>query len=76
MMHATTLPPAARPTVFDYFVLLLGCSLSLYLMELSPINVRAQDSITNPNVQELIHQLPRPMRLPVFAATSFRSSAT
>jgi hypothetical protein len=64
MSRAYPLPPASRPTVFDYLVLLLGCCLSLYLMELSPINVRAQESITNANARELVHLLPKPMRLP------------
>jgi hypothetical protein len=62
-MSRATLPPASRPTFVDYFFLLVGCCLSLYLMELSPIVVKPKDSVSNPNVEELVRQLPKPLRL-------------
>jgi hypothetical protein len=62
-MSRAYLPPATRPTVVDYFFFLVGCCVSLYLMELSPITVRPQDSVGSPGMQELVRLLPRPMRL-------------
>jgi hypothetical protein len=64
-MSRTTLSAAVmRPTVSDYLLLLAGAGLSLYLMDLSPFAVEANDNIGNPSLRVAITFLPRLLRLP------------
>ena len=56
--------PASRPNVVDYFFLLAGCSLSLYLLSLDPIWVRPKDAVgDNAFLREAVSLLPLPLRL-------------
>lgn len=53
-----------RPYLLDYFFLLCGFALSLYLMELHPLTIEPLDSITSPFLRGWIEFLPRLLRLP------------
>jgi hypothetical protein len=55
--------PAARPTLLDYFLLLAGCALSLFLMGLGPLYVEAKPDVTSAAGRALVEALPSPMRL-------------
>jgi hypothetical protein len=64
-MSRTTFPAAVlRPTLVDYLLLLAGAGLSLFLMDLSPFTVEANDNIGNPGLRAAIPFLPRLLRLP------------
>jgi hypothetical protein len=58
-------PPSAvsRPTFIDYFFILIGCCLSLYVTSLSPIAVKPRDEASDARTQDLIRMLPLPLRL-------------
>jgi hypothetical protein len=59
------LPQApTRPYLLDYFLLLVGFGLSLYLIDLSPLAVQPADQITHPALRASVAFLPRLMRLP------------
>ncbi len=64
MSHTTFSAAVVRPTLVDYLLLLAGAGLSLYLMDLSPFTVEANDSIGNPGLRAAIPFLPRLLRLP------------
>jgi hypothetical protein len=53
-----------RATLVDYLLLLAGAGLSLYLMDLSPFAVEANENIGNPDLRAAIPFLPRLLRLP------------
>jgi hypothetical protein len=55
-------PP--RPYLLDYLLLLVGFSLSLYLMDLSPLAVEPADQVAQPALRAWVVFLPRLMRLP------------
>src|SRR5947208_3023206 len=58
-------PPApTRPYLLDYFFLLVGFGLSLYLMDLSPLAVEPADQIPHYALRAWVVFLPRLMRLP------------
>jgi hypothetical protein len=50
--------------MLDYWLLLLGCGLSLYLMRLGPLAAAADDSRTDPALRAFVARLPDLMRLP------------
>jgi probable H4MPT-linked C1 transfer pathway protein len=54
----------SRPTVVDYFFILFGFSLSLYLCRLDPLPVRPADAVQDARVRPLIPLLSDLMRLP------------
>jgi hypothetical protein len=67
MSHqASPYPPPAptRPYLLDYFLLLVGFGLSLYLTDLSPLAVEPADQIAQPALRSWVVFLPRLMRLP------------
>jgi hypothetical protein len=53
-----------RPYLLDYFLLLVGFSLSLYLMDLSPLKVEPADHITHYALRSWVVFLPQLMRVP------------
>jgi hypothetical protein len=57
-------PYTSRPTLVDYYLLLLGCGLSLYLTRLGPMPAAAEESRTDPGLREFVALLPEAMRLP------------
>ncbi len=57
-------PVPTRPYLFDYFFLLCGFALSLYLMELHRVIVEPADYITNPILRAWFAFLPHLLRLP------------
>jgi hypothetical protein len=56
-------PTPTRPYLFDYFLLLSGFGLSLYLMDLNPWTVEAADVVSHDALRKAIEFLPRLMRL-------------
>jgi len=64
MARSTTPVSVSRPTVLDYFFLLAGVGLSLFLMEFHPLKVEASDLITNDALRGAIAYLPQLLRLP------------
>jgi hypothetical protein len=58
------IPYTSRPTLVDYWLLLLGCGLSLYLIRTGPMPAEADDSRTDPVLREFVAALPDMMRLP------------
>jgi hypothetical protein len=56
--------PVSRPRFFDYFFLLGGVSLSLYLMLLSPIGAEATAELPDARLGQVVAFLPTMMRLP------------
>src|SRR5690349_20584952 len=66
MYRASTPLAPSRPTVVDYVFLLLGCSLSLYLVLLHPMPVHHPQGGTEPPryLLDFILLLPAIMRLP------------
>jgi hypothetical protein len=67
-MHRHPLPPRlssvpARPALVDYVLLLSGCGLSLYLIELKPLHIHAAEGVETPLARYLVEFLPRPLRL-------------
>ena len=65
MSRAPTAPAApSRPTVVDYVFLLGGCTLSMYLLALSPIHVKPHGDNPSPVLHEFVAYLPATMRLP------------
>jgi hypothetical protein len=56
--------PPTRPHLLDYFLLLGGFAVSLYLMDLHPWSVQPLDSITSEPWRRIIEFLPRLVRLP------------
>ncbi len=65
MSRAPTAPAApSRPTVVDYVFLLGGCTLSMYLLALSPIHVKPHGDNPSPVLHEFVAYLPKTMRLP------------
>jgi hypothetical protein len=56
-------PTPTRPYLLDYVFLLSGCGLSLYLMDLHPWTVEAEDYVTPYALRSAIAFLPRLTRL-------------
>jgi hypothetical protein len=56
-------PPLSRPGLIDYFVLLLGCALSVALFPLGVLQVHPPDSAT-PTTQAVVQLLLNLLRLP------------
>jgi hypothetical protein len=54
----------ARPTLVDYVFLLAGCSLSVYLLDLSPLPIKLSHSSLSAPLHELTVFLPTVLRLP------------
>jgi hypothetical protein len=59
-----TAPPPPRPYLLDYFLLLVGFSVSLYLMELSPLTVEPRDEVTHHVARAWVVFLPLLLRVP------------
>src|SRR4051812_46822073 len=59
--HSTAIAPL-RPTLLDYFLLLGGYSLSLFLLRLQPWAFKAKEGLAAP-VADLVEQLADIMRL-------------
>jgi len=51
---SATLVPS-RPHLLDYLLILAGCSLSLVLIRLAPIQVRPNDSVTSSMIRDLVN---------------------
>ena len=66
-------PVPTRPYLLDYFFLLCGFALSLYLLEWHALIVEPPDSITNSFLRAWIMFLPRLLRLPEGVTTPFSS---
>src|SRR5262249_51873398 len=64
MNRATIAAAPSRPTLVDYVFLLVGCSVSLYLLSFSPLGVKATHENRPAFLNELIVFLPRLLRLP------------
>ncbi len=64
MSRAPIVASPSRPTLVDYVFLLLGCSLSLYLLSFSPLRVQAVRENESALLKEFIAFLPAAMRLP------------
>jgi hypothetical protein len=64
MSRAPIAAASSRPTLVDYVFLLVGCSLSLYLLSFSPLSVQATYENRPAFLDELITFLPAAMRLP------------
>jgi hypothetical protein len=64
MSRAPIAAAPSRPTLVDYVFLLVGCSLSLYLLSFSPLRVQATHENRPLFLDELITFLPAVMRLP------------
>jgi hypothetical protein len=56
--------PVSRPTLLDYFFVLAGAGLSLYLLRLSPMHAEAVQGAIPPAYEGMIPFLPDLMRLP------------
>ena len=56
--------PPLRPTFIDYFLLLLGVALSVYLARIAPLAVEARDASADPRLRTAVSYLPDLMRLP------------
>jgi hypothetical protein len=64
-MRGTDPPaPVSRPCFFDYLFLLGGMGLSLYLMELAPLQAEADVTLPDPRLADVIAFLPKLMRFP------------
>jgi len=64
-MSRVPIPVApSRPTVVDYVFLLAGSSLSLYLLNLSPLPVQPTRDGLSPHLHEALAFLPAIMRVP------------
>ena len=58
-------PPPSRPSLADYFILLIGFSLSIYLARLGPLPVEARDFVADPRLRLAVASLLSDfMRLP------------
>jgi hypothetical protein len=66
-------PTPTRPYLLDYWFLLAGFGLSLYLLDLNPLTVEPLDAISNQVLRAWIEFLPRLMRLPEGVVLFFRS---
>jgi len=64
MSRASITVAPSRPTLVDYIFLLVGGSLSLYLLSLSPLLVKPTGDNSSSTLHELIAFLPAAMRLP------------
>ena len=64
MSRAPTAAAPSRPILTDYVFLLVGCSLSLYLLSFSPLRVKAAHANGPALLNEFIAFLPAAMRLP------------
>jgi hypothetical protein len=62
MFQQSHLGTAARPTLLDYFLLLAGCSLSLFLIQIKPWKFEAKEGLGAP-AADLVGQLGDIMRL-------------
>jgi hypothetical protein len=62
--HAVIVYPPSRPCLLDVFLLLAGCSLSLYLIQLSPLVVEVSEPVASTQLRDFILFLPAVMRLP------------
>jgi hypothetical protein len=56
--------PPSRPTLVDYFFLLVGCALSLALTNLLPMAAERTTAIRDETLAKLADLLPQAMRLP------------
>ncbi len=64
-MSRVPIPVApSRPTVVDYGFLLAGCSLSLYLLNLSPLLVKPTRDGVSPHLYAFLAFLPAILRVP------------
>ena len=57
-------PSPTYPTLVDYFILLLGFALSVFLSRVGPLPVAAKDFVTAPAVRQVVPYLSDMMRLP------------
>ena len=57
-------PRPSRPTLVDYFLLVLGFALSTYLTRVGPLPVEAREIVADPRLQTAVTYLPDVMRLP------------
>ncbi len=64
MSRAPTVAAPPRPLLVDYVFLLVGGSLSLYLLRLSPLLVKPAHAGSSSFVREFVAFLPSAMRLP------------
>lgn len=53
----------SRPHLLDYLMILAGCSLSVVLIHLAPIQVRSNDSVTSSMMRDLVDALGQMMCL-------------
>jgi hypothetical protein len=58
-----TIPASLRPTLVDYILLMGGFCLSLYLMDIAPLQAEAAESEESPVVRQVVAFLPRALRL-------------
>ncbi len=63
-ISAAPVRPLSRPTLVDYLLLLVGAGLSLYLIDLNPLQLDPSDAVTNPTLRAGVAFLPRLLRLP------------
>jgi hypothetical protein len=64
MSRASITVKPSRPTLVDYIFLLIGCSLSLYLLSLSPLLVKPAGENATSALRSCLAFLPAAMRLP------------
>jgi hypothetical protein len=64
MSRASIVVTSSRPTLVDYIFLLVGGSLSLYLLSLSPLLVKPATNASSSALHTFIAFLPAAMRLP------------
>jgi len=64
MSRAPIAVAPSRPTLVDYVFLLVGCSLSLYLLSFSPLRVKSVHENGPAFLDEFLTFLPEAMRLP------------
>ena len=57
-------PSPSRPNLVDYFLLLLGFALSVYLTRVGPLPIQAKDFVSDPRLRQVVPYLSDLMRLP------------
>ena len=57
-------PAPSRPNLVDYFLLLMGFALSVYLARVGPLPIQAQDFVADPRLRQVVPYLSDLMRLP------------
>jgi hypothetical protein len=57
-------PAPSRPNLVDYFLLLIGFALSVYLTRVGPLPIQAKDFVADPRLRQIVPYLSDLMRLP------------